>query len=219
MDKEELVAVATQEIEHPTFGVVEQFLEIHEIVYQDGKPEVAGVAIDEAEKQAIVYFSVKDEAFHFAVYLNAEPEPEVRCVDTEDFSHVYFAAYSESHSLQQLLNLTNLEPTKGCNKGDIISVGKNNFPAKGSSVEFKLNPEPGATEEKLKKLLTFLEQDVNGVRHLVDNADGAIQVHTVFHNGNTMLGGIHLDKEDIQRLAALQLAIDFDLYAEGNKFK
>jgi hypothetical protein len=34
-----------------------------------------------------------------------------------------------------------------------------------------------------------------------------------------MLGGHHLDKDIIKRLAALNLELDFDLYAEGNFFK
>lgn len=44
------------------------------------------------------------------------------------------------------------------------------------------------------------------------------QVASSFHNGNTMLGGHHLDKDIIKRMAALNLEIDFDLYADGNKF-
>jgi hypothetical protein len=40
----------------------------------------------------------------------------------------------------------------------------------------------------------------------------------MFHNGNSMLGGIHLDISVLQRLTALNLGIDVDLYAEGNLF-
>jgi hypothetical protein len=71
----------------------------------------------------------------------------------------------------------------------------------------------------LKKMLTFLEQDVDGVRALVDKARGYVQITSVFHNGNTSLSGLHLDKECIRRLAALNLEIDFDLYAEGNFYR
>ena len=217
MENTKLIAAAIQEIEHPNWGVVEQFLEIHEIVYQDGKPEVAGININAAEQQATIYFSVKGEVFHFKITLSTEPEIQVVGADTEDFCFVSFDAYSESLSLQQLASLTSLEPNDSYDKGD--KLGIDDLTANGSSIGFMPNPEPGATAEKLKKLLTFLEQDVIGVRRLADEAGGIIQVHTVFHNGNTMLGGIHLDKEDIQRLAALNLEIDFDLYAEGNKFK
>jgi len=217
MDNAELIAVATQEIEHPTFGMVEQFLEIHELVYHAGRPEIAGITVDDVAKRAIVYFSVKGQAFHFAVQLNTESEIQVYGADTEDFCRVSFAAYSENMSLQQLAGLTNLTPSDSYDKGDKLGIGE--MTANGSSLEFQPNPEPGAAEGKLKKLLTFLEQDVAGVKKLIDEAGGTIEVHAVFHNGNTMLGGIHLDKEDIQRLAALNLDIDFDLYAAGNSFK
>ena len=91
--------------------------------------------------------------------------------------------------------------------------------ANGSAVEFDISPGPGAFDNKLKTLLSFLERDATGIKRLVEEAAGLVSVHTVFHNGNTMLGGFHLDKNDIQRLAALDLEIDFDLYAEGNFFK
>lgn len=216
MENTALLAAAIEEIERPTFKVVTQFLGIHELVYQEGKPKIAGFTVNDAEKEAIVYFFVKGEAFHFAVYLDTEPEIRIRWADTEDFCHVYFTAYSEKLSLQQLAALTNLKPTDGYDKGDKLGIGE--LTASGSSIDFQPNPEPGATEEKLKKLLTFLEQDVAGVGRLVDKAGGTVRVHVVFHNGNTMLGGIHLDKKDVQRLAALNLEIDFDLYAGGNTF-
>jgi hypothetical protein len=214
MNETALLAVATQEIEQPTFGVVEQFLEIHEIAYQNGKPEVAGIAVDEAA-QATVYFKVKDHVFYFAIYLDTGPEIQVSGAATEDFARVSFDAHSETLSLQQLRSFTSLIPTEFYEKGDEIITGR----ATINSIEFEPNPEPGATENKLKKLLTFLEQDAVGIKRLVAEAAGIIWVHTVFHNGNTMLGGIHLDKEDIQRLAALNLEINFDLFAEGNFFK
>ncbi|MDQ2769142.1 MAG: DUF4279 domain-containing protein [Bacteroidota bacterium] len=217
MENTELIAAAIQEIEHPTWGVVEQFLEIHEIEYHDGKPVIAGIKTDETEKKATIYFNVKDEAFHFAVTLDIEPEMQVSAANTEEFCHVYFTAWSDTLQLPDLAALTHLTPTDSSDIGD--KTGFRDDIATVSTIEFKPNAGPGATNEKLKQLLTFLEQDVDGIKQLVAEADGSVQVHTVFHNGNTMLGGIYLDKEDIQRLAAFNLEIDFDLYAEGNKFK
>ena len=53
-------------------------------------------------------------------------------------------------------------------------------------------------------------------------ANSRIQVASVFHNRNTMLGGFHLDKHLLRRMNALNLEIDFYFYAEGsflNKMK
>jgi len=216
MSEIELIAVAVEEIENPTFGVVEQFLEAHEVAYKDGKPEVAGIKIDEAENSVTIYFSVKGEHFHFAVYLDTEPKVQVKFADTEDFCQVYFSAYSEELSLQELSSLTTLQPTESYDKGDKLAF---KMAAAGSSITFQPNSEPDTFSNKLKKLLDLLEQDGNGIIKLASEARGGIAVHTIFHNGNNMLGGFHLDKSDIRRLAALNLEVDFDLYVSGNLFK
>ncbi|MGI4761313.1 MAG: DUF4279 domain-containing protein [Janthinobacterium lividum] len=216
MKETELIAVAVEEIESPTFGVIEQFLEVHEVDYKDAKPVVAGVKTDTVEKVATVYFSVKGEHFYFAVYLDIEPRVRVRFAGTEDFCQVYFSAYSEALTLQELSNLTALEPTESYDKGDKLI---RNLIAGGSSVKFRPNLEPDTFSSKLKSLLAFLERDIRGIRRLANEASGSIAVYTIFHNGTNMLGGFHLDKSDIQRLAALNLEIDFDLYVSGNLFK
>jgi hypothetical protein len=216
MEEAELIAIAVEEIENPTFGVVAQFLEVHEVAYKDGTPEILGVRIDAVENVATVYFSVKGEHFHFAVYLDTESEIRVKSADTEDFCQVYFSAYSEDLTLQELLSLTTLKPTGSYDKGDKLV---RNLIAAGSSIKFQPNIEPETFANKLKSLLTFLEKDDNGIKRLVSEASGGIAVHTIFHNGTNMLGGFHLDKSDIQRLAALNLEIDFDLYVSGNLFK
>ena len=216
MEEAELIAVAVEEIENPTFGVVAQFLEVHEVAYKDGKPEIAGIKTDAAENVATVYFSVKDEHFYFAVYLDTEPEVQIRFADTEDFCQVYFSAYSEELTLQELSSLTTLEPTESYDKGDKLI---RSLIAIGSSVKFQPNREPDTFANKLKYLLDFLERDISGIKRLASEASGCIAVHTIFHNGTEMLGGLHLDKSDIQRLAALNLEIDFDLYVGGNLFK
>jgi hypothetical protein len=48
-------------------GVMEQFLEIHKVVYVNNKPKIARVDRDK-ENIAIVYFNVEDEKFFLAVY-------------------------------------------------------------------------------------------------------------------------------------------------------
>jgi hypothetical protein len=142
----------------------------------------------------------------------------VRSTDTEDYCDVYFRATSEELTLQQLVSLTTLPyDSESWSKGD--SHPRTGLPRKFSSLVLKLPQNPGELNRKLQLLLSFLEQDLVGVKKLIDYYHGGIQVHIIFHNGNTMLGGLHLDKEDIRRLAALNVEIDFDLYAEGSLFK
>jgi hypothetical protein len=78
---------------------------------------------------------------------------------------------------------------------------------------------PDEFEDKLKKLLDHLEQDKDGIKRLVDNANGYIQVAMEIHNGNGMIGGPNIDIIHIKRMAVLGLSINFDLYVGGNKFK
>ncbi len=84
---------------------------------------------------------------------------------------------------------------------------------------FEPTPGPDEFEDKLKKLLDFLETDKVGVKNLVKKAEGYIQVAMEFHNGNSMLGGAGISKESIKRMAALNLEINFDLYVSGKTYK
>jgi hypothetical protein len=102
------------------------------------------------------------------------------------------------------------------NRGDIRDNGTTySF----SYIEFIPNTEPGDLEDKLQKLLDFLEKDAAGIKKLAELTSCPIQVTSIFHNGNTMIGGLHLNSILLSRMNALGLAIDFDLYAKGNFYK
>ena len=212
-----IIEKAIDELQSKRFSTTEQLLEIHDVVYVDDKPKVLRVDTEHDDETAIVYFPIKDEKFYLAVWLDTKPEISVGGVGTENYNAVYLKVTSDDLSFQELSSLTKLKPTSGCSKGDIRKPGKAFYDF--TALHFEPNPEPDEFEDKLKKLLDFLEADKDGVTALVDKANVQIQVATIFHNGNTMLGGHHLNKDTIQRLAALNLEIDFDLYAEGNMFK
>jgi hypothetical protein len=210
-----IIEKAIEEIETKTFGVTEQFLKIHEIVYDDNKLKVARVDKESGDGTAIVYFPVKDEKFYLAVYIDTEPEISVRHVNIEAYHSVYFKAISETFSFDKLSGMTKLKATGGHNKGD--KRGQNVL-WKWSSISFEPNPEADEFEDKLTKLLNYLEQDREGVEKLVNNANGHIQVYSSFHNGNTLIGGHHIDKDHIRRMGKLNLEIDFDINADGHLF-
>ena len=212
-----IIQKAIEEIESKNFGVTRQFLDIHDLIYIDNKPVIARVDVEETGK-AIVYFPVKDEKFYLAVYLDLEPEVSVRWVNTESHDCVYFVAISETLSFDELSAVTTIKPLTGWNKGDKKRKdGK--ILHKYSKIRFEPNPEADEFDDKIKKLLEFLEQDNEGIKALAEQADGHIQVVSDFHNGNTMLGGYFLQKDIVKRLAALNLSSDFSVFAEGNFFK
>jgi hypothetical protein len=215
-----IIEKAIEEVETKSWGVTKQFLDIHELVFENGKPKVARVDRDKKDGTVVVYFPVRGVKFFFAVYLDLEPDVSVIWIGTEGYNSVYFRAFSETLSLEELSKLTTLKHTGGRSKGEKKRpIGGTGIVWKESTIFYEPNPEPDEFEDKLRKLLDFLETDKNGVALLVDKADGYIQVAIEFHNGNTMLGGPHIDKESIKRLAHLNLAIDFDLYESGNSFK
>ena len=211
-----IIQKAIEEIEAKTLGATQQFLEVHQVVYLDGKPKVARVDTEKEDGTAIVYFPVVDEKFFVAVYLDTKLKISVRHIDTEPYHSVYFRATSKELSFSELTALTTLTPTDGWNINDKKKYGNSHY--KFSALEFEPNPGADEFDDKIKNLLDFLGQDKDGVKILVEKANGYIQVATSFHNGNTMLGGHHLDKEIIKHMASLNLAINFDIYADGNKF-
>jgi len=213
-----IIEKAIEEVETKAFAVTEQFLKIRKIVYADNKPSIARVDTDK-EDEAIVYFNVVDERFFLAIAVGIKPNVSVGWVNTEPFHSVYFRASSDNLSLVELSQLTKLKSTGGRNKGDKKRPenGTDIF-WKQSTIDFEPNPEADQFEDKLNKLLDYLEQDKKGVEQLVNNAGGHIQVYSSFHNGNTMVGGHHIDKEQIKRMSNLSLAIDFDISADGNFF-
>ena len=212
-----IIEKAIEEVETKTLGGTEQFLGIHKLVYIDSKPKIARVDMEKLD-EAIVYFNVEDEKFFLAVYIDLKPKISIRWTNTEPYHSVYFRASSDTLSSTELSELTTLAITKERNKGDKKNPDAGKIKWKQSSIFIEPNPEADEFEDKLTKLLDYLETDSVGVEKLINNANGHIQVYSSFHNGNTMIGGHHLEKDHIKGLSRLNLEIDFDISADGNFF-
>lgn len=208
----QIIEAIETEFKTPTMGVTEQYLEIHKPVYKDDQLVIERVDRDK-EDQTIVYIPVANEVFYFAIYLD-EKKGEVIGLNTEAFYRVYFRATSERLTAEELIACTKLQPTELWSKGDLRKSGKSYHSF--SSFTLLPNPEPDEFEDKLRKLLTFLEQDKEGIKHLVEQANCYICAVMNIHNDNGMLGGPIIDLESINRLSALRLPISFDIYLEGN---
>lgn len=219
MTDEQVLEFIEKEFREKTFATTAQYLEIHSPIYVDNKIKVDRIDREgkcyNQDELIVAYLPVLDERFYFALYI-APKEKEFLGIDTEAWHVVYFRATSEELSIDELKSMTRLKPTEFWNKGDLRPNGKSTHTF--SHFEILPNPEPDAFDDKFKKLLDFLEQDKDGIKRLIDNANGYIQVATYFHNGNGMLGGFHLGKDEIRRMNDMRLEIDFDLYVGGNKF-
>lgn len=216
MTEQQVIELIQKEFKEKTLEVTKQYLEIHSPIYADNKLKVDRIDRDRTDKLIIAYLPVLDEKFYFAVYIDTKSN-EVISIDTEAYHRVYFRATSETLSSDELKVMTCLTPTELWNTGDLRKSGKSNYTF--SNLTILPNPEPDEFEDKLKKLLDFLEQDKDGIKQLVDNAGGYIQVAMEIHNGNGMIGGHNIDIDNIKRMNDLGLSINFDLYVCGNSFK
>lgn len=216
MTDKEVKEIITAELQNKTLGTTEQFIEIHSPVYFDNDINIARIDREGKEEVIIAYLPVMNQRFFFAVCINSKTK-EILNVGSLSNNVVYFKATSENLSEYELKSLTKLKPTISWNKGDLRENKK--MKEKMSYISFIPNPEPDEFEDKLKKLLDFLEQDEAGIRKLVDKANGYIQVAMDIHNGNGMIGGPTINVDCINRMQNLGLEINFDLYVEGNSFK
>ena len=207
--------LAIKEVDQMTIGITQQILSVNELVYEDGIPKIEKIELDAKNKKAMVHFPIKDERIFFTVFLETEPEIKVVWTNATDGSRIIFRVTSDTVPIKELSSLTGIQPTRCWNIGDPHPSGRTN----NTFSLFDYEPTLGLTgklETKINMLLDLLEQDKEGIRKMSFFANAHIQVHWHGYNGNGMLGGFLLDQATITRLANLQLAIDFDLYADGN---
>lgn len=216
MTDQQAIELIEKEFKEKTLGVTEQYLEIHSPIYVDNILKVDRIDRESKDDMIIAYLPVLDEKFYFAVYIDTKTN-EITGVGTEAYHRVYFRARSETLTLDDIKAMTHLTPTESWNKGDLRPNGKSNHSF--SSFKILPNPEPDEFEDKLKKLLNFLEQDKEGIKRLAKKAEGYIQVTMDIHNANGMIGGHNIDTYDIRRMNDLKLSINFDLYVGGKSFK
>ncbi len=162
MTDEQVMGTIEHELTVKTLTVTEQYLEIHSPVYsQSNNLKIDRIDRERKDEIIIAYLPVLDEKFYFAVYIDSNTQ-KIISFSTEAYHRVYFRATSEGLSERQLKSMTKLKPTESWNMGDLRKNGKSKYTF--SSIKFLPNPEPDEFEDKLQKLLDFLEQDKNGIR-------------------------------------------------------
>jgi len=216
MKDEQVIDIIEKEFKSKTLGLTEQYLKIHSPIYIDQKLKVDRIDRETGNELITAYLPVLDEKFYIAVIIDTKTSKVIGFY-SEAYQRVYFRAISKQLSEDQLRSMTKLKPTESWNMGDPRKDSKSNY--NFSSFIILPNPEPDEFGDKLKKLLDLLEQDKDGIKRLVDKANGYIQVAMTIHNANGMIGGPTINKECIQKMNDLRLEINFDLYVEGKMFK
>lgn len=206
-DEQAYIERAIEEVRNPSLAVTKHFLEVLELETEGGSPKIARVAKLDSEA-ASVWFHVKDEPFFLIVTVAKKASLEIHWTYTEASNDVYLTAISDRLSFAELAELTTLRPLQGWSKGDRRRIGDSVHTF--SRVFYKpVESNAYELEEKISLVLTELERDADGVRRLLEEADGCLQVRRdQYINGNA---GTHIDLKTIRRLSALGLALDIDM--------
>lgn len=218
MDKNqaEFIKIAIEELLNKRFDFTKQFLLVHQIVIENELPIISRIAIETDNNHAAVYFSVKDEKFFFVIYLQIQPNIQVKFVNVENAHRVYFTATSRTKTYQEMLSLLNLDPLEGYSIGN-----RKNFIGKShdhSRIIFEpIKNQAYDLNHKLYILLEALNLDKQNVINLAQLSNAYISIHRYqYVSGHA---GINFPQNIIQQLSDLKLSIDIDSYVVGNLMK
>lgn len=201
----EYIPKAINEVLYPTFATTKQYLEVHNIVFDNWKPKVVRINYDFYDDLVSVYFPIEWEQFFLEIHLTKEPKIEIHWVWIESWHKIYMLAISEKVNFEELssfLNIKELEWWKNKRWYNILTYE----PIKDLAYWL---------DEKLDLLLTELEKDKNGIKKLSKKADIIISVCRYQYISWNMW--INFDLKIINRLNNLNLGIDIDTYIGWNK--
>lgn len=212
MDINIIKDAAIKEILSPTFEVTKQLLSVNTLIIQDGLPIIEDVIYNTKENYVTVYFSVFEEDYYFVIYIDYSDALEIRNVGTSPGNKVYFAATSERHDLNELINFIEFKPTKQWNKGDKRKgSGEYSF----SAIFYQENTKKtGEVEEKLERLTDFLLMNRDKINELSKIA--TLEIRIAYFGYKEEMWGFHFNNEIIKKISMLYIDIDIDLYAGGS---
>jgi hypothetical protein len=204
-------AVAIAEILHPTLAMTEQFLAVNKIVFKEHEPVVEDVILREEEQVAEVYFPTERERYYFVVYIDVEPQVELRTTGMSAGNRVYFFAESEERPVDELVVIAGVQPTSVWEKG-----GKGKHIPRHNGFEIRPSlKETGEVEDNLRTIIGVLLPHTANVHALSTIADVGVGINIAYWGYKDQMWGIHFGTDIIQGLAALNLSVDVDLYAGG----
>lgn len=125
-----------------------------------------------------------------------------------DESHVYFGVFDFEEDFSVITESLGLAPSESWRKGD---------PSPQKSIRthtrWSLRSPSAATasfEEQIRTLLSLLETRATQVRDIAQRFEAGICCYAYYHQEYNP--EVHLPSDLIQRLGALSLSVDFDLY-------
>lgn len=209
--------VAIAEALNPTLGVTEQVLAAHKLVFRDGTPLILRVDEESEPEAYFIYFGIEDEPYYFVVVIREENKNLVASATyIEAAVRVYLSIRSTTLSPSAITEKVTLNPTKTYLRGE--SRYPRNPHVKFKKHHWYFEPQkgvPGELENKLNFLLDRLEPAQSRIADLQDECEIYICIYYQGYRG--WMGGWHIDKATIRRIAALGAEVDLDLYACGKQ--
>jgi hypothetical protein len=198
------ITLALNEIQQKNQKSTAHILATETLVFQEGEPHIARVDRDEADGSVILYFALENHSYFLMMQVDMLPEPSLRGVSIAAGTQCHLVSFSTSHPLSTLLAATCITPTQ---QWDLDAGG-------GSSGFYmeQAMPLADSLDDNIAVLLTILEQDIAGIGKLSSLANTFIQAYW-YGPADHKLPSIRLKPKTLQRMAALNLAIDFDLYS------
>jgi hypothetical protein len=207
--------VAISEVVAPTLGVTIQVLTVHKVVIRDGVPVIFRIEYITETDTFCVYFKIEAEPYYFVVTIGRKDEKlSVLGSYLQAAVRVYLGISSSILDPTTITEKIKLNPTRSVVVGESPVPKLPNFKSKENRWYFEPQQDtPGELERKLNFLLDRLEPFQSNILALQNECEICIMICYEGYRG--WMGGWHLDRLIIQKIAALGAEVDFDLYAYG----
>jgi hypothetical protein len=204
--------LAFAELRQPKLSLTQQYLAVHRLVQDEGRPVVAGVVV--TDNGLDVYFELVGEDYFFVLCVIVDDAgPSVRFCRAEAKCRVYLSVTSDTVLPEDVTLILQLTPTESWRRGD-PGPRDGSLSRKFNAWYFDpLGDGPGECDQKMKALLQMLASSSSRISELAVRCSVCISV--VYRGYRCQMWGLHWSAETVQSIAAFGVDIDLDLYASG----
>ncbi len=208
MDVNKIKEIAINEVVNPTFELTKQYLKSNNLTIKNGTPIIEDIEINENGVVSI-YFPIEKQHFYFVVYIE---DMTLKWMDMSAGNRVQLLVCSNDIDAEQIIDYLGIEPTSRWNKND--RVGRSGKRKNSGIIYQPIDKMTGRVEDKLSKLLDDLLPYKKSILEL--SLKASLEIQIAYYGHKNEMWGIHLDKENVNKLSDLDLPLDVDLYAGGN---
>jgi hypothetical protein len=217
--RDKAIRLARDEVKNKIFAHSQQLLAVHDVATdEDGELQIAYIDEEKDTGSYRIYFPIRGEPYFFVVLVRRDEANELSVAWTymEAKVRTYLLIGSKTLTSEEITSHVGIVPTKFGQMGDPISK---KFPARRYGAhKWYFEPQagiPGTVEHKLKVLLDAVRPAASRIVELKPNCMVRVVIVYEGWGGDWQFGGIYIDEDKVQTLAALGAEIDIDLYAFG----